>query len=205
MPTARPLVFLMMMKSFLLFLFLTLFCAVPSFAQRTISPSSQAYAQQAQMMREIQYSIQALSERMGALEQQNAALASRISALERGGNAATKDDLAALRADLAAVKNDQGKIREEIIADLTGKIKTLADKQRAEAAAAEKAAEKAHLTEDNESCHISCAMPIFTEGDVIGCVMSLAGDGTKGESLGYETEAKLIQTAASFLGKQLEA
>ena len=69
----------------------------------------------------------------------------------------------------------------------------------------EKSAQKAHLTEDNETCHISCAMPIFTEGDVIGCVMSLAGDGARVERLGHETEAKLIQTAASFLGKQLEA
>ncbi|MBQ9745461.1 MAG: AbrB/MazE/SpoVT family DNA-binding domain-containing protein [Clostridia bacterium] len=69
----------------------------------------------------------------------------------------------------------------------------------------EKAAEKVHLTEESESCHISCAMPIFTEGDVIGCVMSLAGESAKGERLGYETEAKLIQTAASFLGRQLEA
>jgi hypothetical protein len=48
-------------------------------------------------------------------------------------------------------------------------------------------------------------MPIFAEGDVIGCVMSVAGDGAKGERLGYETETKLIQTAASFLGRQLEA
>ena len=131
------------MKLRFLFLFLTFICAVSAHAQRTISPSSQAYAQQAQVMREIQYSLQELSERMSALEQQNASLASRISTLERGGNAATKDDLAALRADLNTVKNDQGKIREEIIADLTGKIKTLADQQRAEAAAAEKAAEKA--------------------------------------------------------------
>jgi AbrB family transcriptional regulator (stage V sporulation protein T) len=69
----------------------------------------------------------------------------------------------------------------------------------------EKAADKVHLTEDNEGCHVSCAMPIFTEGDVIGCVMSLAGENVRGERLGYETEAKLIQTAASFLGKQLEA
>jgi hypothetical protein len=35
--------------------------------------------------------------------------------------------------------------------------------------------------------------------------MSLAGEGARGERLGYETEVKLIQTAASFLGKQLEA
>jgi LysM repeat protein len=128
------------MKSITLFLFLTVFCVVPVVAQRSISPSSQAYAQQAQILREIQYSLQALSERMSALEQQQSALSSRISSLERGGNAATKDELAALRADLNAVKNDQGKIRDEIITDLTGKIKTITDKQRAAAVAAEKAA-----------------------------------------------------------------
>ena len=68
-----------------------------------------------------------------------------------------------------------------------------------------KTAEKAFLTDESEACHISCAMPIFTEGDVIGCVMSIAGEGAKGELPGSETEAKLIQTAASFLGKQLES
>ncbi len=65
--------------------------------------------------------------------------------------------------------------------------------------------EKAPLTEDNDSVHILCAMPIFTEGDVIGCVMSVAGEGAKTEGLSSEIESKLIQTAASFLGRQLEA
>ena len=60
----------------------------------------------------------------------------------------------------------------------------------------EKSAEKLPITEEGEGCHISCAMPIFTEGDVIGCVMSLAGDNVRGERLGCETETKLIQTAA---------
>ena len=69
----------------------------------------------------------------------------------------------------------------------------------------DKSDEKVPLTEDSEGCHVSCAMPIFTEGDVIGCVMSLAGENVKGEKLGIDTETKLIQTAASFLGKQLEA
>jgi LysM repeat protein len=131
------------MKSPLFFLLLTFFCATTAFAQRTLSPSSQAYAQQAQLLREVQYSIQALSERIGALEQQNSALASRIATLERGGSAATKDELAALRADLNVVKNDQGKLRDEIVSELSTKIKTIADKQRAEIAAAEKAAKAA--------------------------------------------------------------
>lgn len=65
--------------------------------------------------------------------------------------------------------------------------------------------EKVYLTDDNSSCHISCAMPIFAEGDVIGCVMSVSGESAKGESLGSDIETKLIQTAASFLGRQLES
>ena len=53
---------------------------------------------------------------------------------------------------------------------------------------------------------VSCAMPIISEGDVVGCVASLCEkDGARGkETLGGELEAKLIQTAAGFLGRQLE-
>ena len=65
--------------------------------------------------------------------------------------------------------------------------------------------ERVYLTEDNTTCYVSCAMPIFTEGDVIGCVMSVAGENAKGEMLGADIETKLIQTAASFLGRQLES
>ncbi|HHW24936.1 MAG TPA: stage V sporulation T C-terminal domain-containing protein [Bacillota bacterium] len=60
--------------------------------------------------------------------------------------------------------------------------------------------------EDSTSYYISCAMPIITEGDVIGCVVSLAPMGTENDtSRNHETEIKLIQTAANFLGKQLES
>lgn len=69
----------------------------------------------------------------------------------------------------------------------------------------DKNAEKVYLTDDNTTCHVSCAMPIFTEGDVIGCVVSVAGENAKGENLGHDVETKLIQTAASFLGRQLES
>jgi AbrB family transcriptional regulator (stage V sporulation protein T) len=61
------------------------------------------------------------------------------------------------------------------------------------------------LTEDNKTHFISCAMPIFAEGDVIGCVVSVGNTENKGEPVGTETETKLIQTAAGFLGRQLEA
>ena len=58
----------------------------------------------------------------------------------------------------------------------------------------------------NEVCShfISCAMPIITEGDVIGCVVALSQEG-KERTADYDTEAKLIKTAAIFLGKQMES
>ncbi|MBQ2727233.1 MAG: AbrB/MazE/SpoVT family DNA-binding domain-containing protein [Clostridia bacterium] len=48
---------------------------------------------------------------------------------------------------------------------------------------------------------ISCLMPIITEGDITGCVASVR---TGESSVPREMETKLIQTAAGFLGKQLE-
>ena len=58
---------------------------------------------------------------------------------------------------------------------------------------------------DNTSHFISCAMPIITEGDIVGCVASVA-DASSGNAheINAELESKLIQTAATFLGKQLE-
>ena len=58
------------------------------------------------------------------------------------------------------------------------------------------------LTEGG-SARIRCAMPILANGDLAGCVVSLSL-GEVGSDLPTETEAKLIQTAAGFLGKQLE-
>lgn len=50
---------------------------------------------------------------------------------------------------------------------------------------------------------VSCAMPIVSDGDVVGCVISLIARGDS--SSNPDTEAKLVESAASFLGKQLEA
>jgi AbrB family transcriptional regulator (stage V sporulation protein T) len=54
---------------------------------------------------------------------------------------------------------------------------------------------------------VSCAMPIITEGDVIGCVVALSPIGKErtADMTVYDTEAKLITTAAIFLGKQMES
>ncbi len=66
--------------------------------------------------------------------------------------------------------------------------------------------DKIPVTADGMSHYVSCAMPILSEGDIIGCVASVMGeDGYKGQIAGGEIETKLIQTAASFLGRQLEA
>ncbi len=59
---------------------------------------------------------------------------------------------------------------------------------------------------DGGNLSVSCLMPIITEGDITGCVASVySADGNAKNDLTDELEAKLIQTAASFLGKQLES
>ncbi len=60
---------------------------------------------------------------------------------------------------------------------------------------------------DGTSQYISCAMPIITEGDIIGCVVSLAEvNGERSKDLSSsDLESKLVLTAAGFLGRQLES
>ena len=66
--------------------------------------------------------------------------------------------------------------------------------------------EKLFAIDDGGSHHISCAMPIISEGDIVGSVASLlSNESVNGSSLARDVENKLIQTAATFLGKQLEA
>ena len=55
---------------------------------------------------------------------------------------------------------------------------------------------------EGASSYVRYAMPIVTDGDVVGCIASLYQEGDKGDV--NDAEAKLIQTAASFLGKQFE-
>ena len=61
------------------------------------------------------------------------------------------------------------------------------------------------LSEDS-AFEVSCAMPIISEGDVVGCVASVVDRtrDTRREAPTGEVETKLILTAAGFLGKQLE-
>ena len=57
------------------------------------------------------------------------------------------------------------------------------------------------------SFSVSCAMPIISEGDIVGCVASVIdrADNSRRESPATEVETKLIITAAGFLGRQLES
>lgn len=65
------------------------------------------------------------------------------------------------------------------------------------------------LIDDNRSgTYAVCAMPVFTEGDVIGCVAAVNNpQSTVQKESGAttpEAQIKLIQTAAAFLGRQME-
>ena len=61
------------------------------------------------------------------------------------------------------------------------------------------------LTDDGTH-YVSCAMPIISEGDLIGSVISAwQYDTAESEKLDTGIEAKLIQTAGIFLGKQMES
>ena len=65
---------------------------------------------------------------------------------------------------------------------------------------------KLPVIKDGSAHFISCAMPILTEGDIVGCVASVSDMNSEGgHEINAELESKLIQTAASFLGKQLES
>ena len=62
------------------------------------------------------------------------------------------------------------------------------------------------ITNDGGSHYVNCAMPIVSEGDVVGCVVSaMQYDAPRNAKISDETESKLIQTAGIFLGKQMES
>ena len=62
---------------------------------------------------------------------------------------------------------------------------------------------KKPVIDGNEKLFISVCMPILSEGDIIGSVVSLLPE--ESDRSPDETEIKLIQTAAAFLSKQLES
>ncbi len=57
---------------------------------------------------------------------------------------------------------------------------------------------------DGGNHYVNCAMPIISEGDIIGCVVSgWQYDISTTGKISDEVESKLVQTAATFLGNQL--
>ncbi|MBO5314881.1 MAG: AbrB/MazE/SpoVT family DNA-binding domain-containing protein [Clostridia bacterium] len=59
---------------------------------------------------------------------------------------------------------------------------------------------------DGGTHYVNCAMPILSEGDIVGCVVSAwqYNQPTNGK-IADEIESKLVQTAGMFLGKQMES
>lgn len=62
--------------------------------------------------------------------------------------------------------------------------------------------EKFSPIREASSHYVACAMPIISEGDIVGCVASLKT--SDNDTFADTVENKLIQTAAGFLGRQLE-
>ena len=57
-------------------------------------------------------------------------------------------------------------------------------------------------SESNDRYHLGVASPILSQGDLMGCVMLLMGEDTTPPA---ESDQKLVQTVAGFLGKQMES
>ena len=57
-------------------------------------------------------------------------------------------------------------------------------------------------TESSDKYHLGVAAPILSQGDLMGCVMLLMGE--DGAVLA-ESDQRLAQTVAGFLGKQMES
>lgn len=58
------------------------------------------------------------------------------------------------------------------------------------------------VCEDGSQYTVVTAAPILSEGDVLGCVLFVSADG---EATGSETDYKLVQTVAGFLGRHMES
>ena len=62
-------------------------------------------------------------------------------------------------------------------------------------------AEPIHVLDGDERYYVSAVSPIISEGDILGCVMFVSQNAAAGSDI----EFKLVQTVASFLGKQMES
>ena len=62
------------------------------------------------------------------------------------------------------------------------------------------------VTNDGGAHYVNCAMPILSEGDIVGCVVSAwQYDVSTNGKIPDEIESKLVQTAGMFLGKHMES
>ena len=59
-----------------------------------------------------------------------------------------------------------------------------------------------HPTENSDKYQLGAAAPIICQGDLLGCVMLLMGEN---DAPPQESDRKLVQTVAGFLGKQMES
>ena len=57
-------------------------------------------------------------------------------------------------------------------------------------------------SESSDKYHLGVAAPILSQGDLMGCVMLLMGENKQPLA---ESDQKLAQTVAGFLGKQMES
>ncbi|MCD7755303.1 MAG: AbrB/MazE/SpoVT family DNA-binding domain-containing protein [Firmicutes bacterium] len=62
--------------------------------------------------------------------------------------------------------------------------------------------QKIPVTDGLDKYHLGVAAPILSQGDLMGCVIMLLGEGDQALT---EPDQKLAQTAAAFLGKQMES
>jgi len=61
---------------------------------------------------------------------------------------------------------------------------------------------KLQVVEEVENYHLGVAAPIISSGDLMGCVMLLMDESGR---VPDESEQKLVQTVASFLGQHMES
>jgi AbrB family transcriptional regulator (stage V sporulation protein T) len=59
-----------------------------------------------------------------------------------------------------------------------------------------------HVTDGSEKYHLGVASPILCQGDLMGCVMLLLGEG---DNPLQEADQGLARAAAGFLGRQMES
>jgi AbrB family transcriptional regulator (stage V sporulation protein T) len=65
--------------------------------------------------------------------------------------------------------------------------------------------EPVSIISDGGTHYVNCAMPILSEGDIVGCVVSAwQYDMSTNGKISDEIESKLVQTAGMFLGRQME-